>query len=111
MWRRLVFIALSIIVPIIANGIRAYLIVMIGHLSNNRLATGVDHVIYGWVFFGFVMMLLFWIGSQWREPDAAANPTAPQGSQPRNKNPSKVGDFRFVKRNDSSDLADLCATC
>lgn len=71
MWRRLIFIALSIIVPIIANGIRAYLIVMIGHLSNNRLATGVDHVIYGWVFFGFVMMLLFWIGSQWREPDEA----------------------------------------
>ncbi len=72
MWRRVVFIILSIIVPIIANGIRAYLIVMIGHLSNNRLATGVDHVIYGWVFFGFVMMLLFWIGSQWREPDEPA---------------------------------------
>lgn len=68
-WRRVAFIALSIVVPIIANGIRAYLIVMIGHLSNNKLATGVDHVIYGWVFFGFVMMLLFWVGSQWREPE------------------------------------------
>ncbi|MDQ3260371.1 MAG: exosortase A [Pseudomonadota bacterium] len=66
-WRRIAFIALSIIVPIIANGFRAYLIVMIGHLSNNKLATGVDHVIYGWVFFGFVMMLLFWLGSRWRE--------------------------------------------
>ncbi len=68
-WRRLVFIGLSIVVPIIANGFRAYMIVMIGHLSNNRLATGVDHVIYGWVFFGFVMMLLFWIGSRWQEAD------------------------------------------
>ena len=68
-WRRIAFIAFSIVVPIIANGFRAYMIVMIGHLSNNRLATGVDHVIYGWVFFGFVMMLLFWIGSRWREPD------------------------------------------
>ena len=69
LWRRVIFIGLSIVVPIIANGLRAYMIVMIGHLSNNRLATGVDHVIYGWVFFGFVMMLLFWIGSKWREPD------------------------------------------
>ncbi len=69
LWRRVVFIGLSIVVPIIANGLRAYMIVMIGHLSNNRLATGVDHVIYGWVFFGFVMMLLFWIGAKWREPD------------------------------------------
>ena len=68
-WRRMAFIAFSIVVPIIANGLRAYMIVMIGHLSNNKLATGVDHVIYGWVFFGFVMMLLFWIGSRWREPD------------------------------------------
>lgn len=88
MWRRLVFIALSIIVPIIANGIRAYLIVMIGHLSNNRLATGVDHVIYGWVFFGFVMMLLFWIGSQWREAEEPLapmlqSPQTPQASHPR----------------------------
>lgn len=69
LWRRIVFIGLSIVVPVIANGLRAYMIVMIGHLSNNRLATGVDHVIYGWVFFGFVMMLLFWIGAKWREPD------------------------------------------
>ncbi len=69
LWRRIAFIAFSIVVPIIANGFRAYMIVMIGHLSNNKLATGVDHVIYGWVFFGFVMMMLFWLGSRWREPD------------------------------------------
>lgn len=66
-WRRVAFIGLSILVPIVANWIRAYMIVMIGHLSSNRLATGVDHVIYGWVFFGFVMMLLFWFGSRWSE--------------------------------------------
>ncbi|MBA4141474.1 MAG: exosortase A [Nitrosospira sp.] len=67
--RRLVFIALSVVVPIIANGIRAYLIVMTGHLSDMSLAVGVDHLIYGWIFFGFVMLLLFWIGSFWREDD------------------------------------------
>lgn len=65
--RRAIFIALSMIVPIIANGMRAYMIVMIGHLSNMRLATGIDHVIYGWVFFGIVILMLFWAGSFWRE--------------------------------------------
>jgi exosortase A len=64
---RLIFIAASIVVPLIANGLRAYMIVMIGHLSGNRLAVGVDHIIYGWVFFGVVMALLFWVGSFWRE--------------------------------------------
>ncbi len=80
-WRRIAFIAFSIVVPIIANGFRAYMIVMIGHLSNNKLATGVDHVIYGWVFFGFVMMLLFWAGSRWREPDESISDTEAKSSK------------------------------
>ncbi|MGH8671018.1 MAG: exosortase A, partial [Burkholderiales bacterium] len=67
--RRLLFIAASIIVPVIANGLRAYMIVMIAHLSGMKLALGVDHYIYGWVFFGVVMLLLFWVGSFWREDD------------------------------------------
>ncbi len=66
-WRRAVFIVLSMVVPIVANGLRAYMIVMIGHLSGMKLATGIDHVIYGWVFFSLVTLMLFWIGSFWRE--------------------------------------------
>jgi exosortase A len=69
--RRAMFIALSIVVPIIANGLRAYMIVMIGHTSDMALATGVDHLIYGWLFFGLVMFIMFWIGSYWREDEAA----------------------------------------
>lgn len=68
-YRRLIFIAVSVIVPIFANGLRAYMIVMIAHLSDMRLALGVDHLIYGWVFFGIVITLLFWIGSFWREDE------------------------------------------
>lgn len=69
LWKRLVFIAMSAIVPILANGLRAYMIVMIGHLSNMEYATGVDHLIYGWIFFGFVMFILFWIGAIWQEQE------------------------------------------
>ena len=58
----MLFVALSVIVPIVANGLRAYMIVMIAHLSDMKLALGVDHLIYGWVFFGLVMLLLFWVG-------------------------------------------------
>ena len=72
--RRIAFIAASILVPIVANWFRAYLIVMLAHLTNNTLAVGIDHLIYGWLFFGVVMLLLFWVGSFWRE-------TAPPGSE------------------------------
>lgn len=67
--RRLLFIGVAIIVPIVANWLRAYFIVMIGYLTDNRLAAGVDHLLYGWVFFGVVILLMFWIGARWREDD------------------------------------------
>jgi len=69
--RRALFIAASIVVPIVANWLRAYIIVLLGHLTSNRIATGIDHVIYGWVFFGLVMLLLFWVGSFWQEARVA----------------------------------------
>jgi exosortase A len=69
-WKRALFVALAVAVPILANGMRAYGIVMIAHLSDMKLAMGVDHFIYGWVFFGLVMLLLFWLGSFWRDAPA-----------------------------------------
>jgi len=76
--RKAVFIAFSIIFPIFANGIRAYLIVIIAHLSDMKYATGFDHLIYGWVFFGLVIYLMFFIGNRWadKEQDAPVSTTA-----------------------------------
>ncbi|GGA84451.1 hypothetical protein GCM10011369_28140 [Neiella marina] len=68
--RQLGFVILAVLVPIVANGIRAYLIVLLAYLSDMSLATGVDHIIYGWFFFGVVMFILFWIGSFWRQHQA-----------------------------------------
>ncbi|MCY7305022.1 MAG: exosortase A [Rhodoferax sp.] len=67
--RRVLFVLASILVPVVANWLRAYMIVMLGHLSGNTIAVGVDHLIYGWVFFGVVIMLMFVIGSRWSEPE------------------------------------------
>jgi len=80
--RRALFIAASIVVPIVANWLRAYMIVMIGHLSGNKLAAGVDHLIYGWVFFGVVIAIMFWIGSFWREDTHEAAAKAAPPAQP-----------------------------
>ena len=65
--RRLMFILVSALVPILANWLRAYMIVMLGHVSGNKLAAGVDHLIYGWVFFGIVILLMFMIGAKWAD--------------------------------------------
>ena len=63
------FIGVSVLVPVLANWLRAYMIVMLGHLSGNTIATGVDHLIYGWIFFGIVIMLMFLVGAKWAQPD------------------------------------------
>lgn len=71
-WKRIVFIILSVIVPLVANGLRAYVIVIIAHLSDFRLATGIDHIVYGWLFFGIVITLLFWIGSIFKDDEISS---------------------------------------
>lgn len=80
--RRAMFIAMAVVVPIFANGLRAFMIVMIGHLSGMRLAVGVDHIIYGWLFFGLVMFLMFWIGNFWREDEQPVAAAAVRTTRP-----------------------------
>ena len=71
-WKRVLFVVFATLVPILANGLRAYLIVMLAHVSDMKLATGIDHIIYGWVFFGIVVSIMFLVGSLWRDPAAPA---------------------------------------
>ena len=66
--KRILFMIVAAIVPIIANGLRAYGIVMIGHLSGMELATGADHLLYGWVFFGIIIFVMFYLGGYWSDP-------------------------------------------
>ncbi|MDO9315436.1 MAG: exosortase A [Burkholderiaceae bacterium] len=67
--RRAAFMLFSLVMPVLANWLRAYMIVMLAHFSGNKLATGVDHIVYGWVFFGVIIFLMFLVGSRWSEPD------------------------------------------
>lgn len=72
--RRLLFMVVALVAPIVANWLRAYMIVMLGYLSDNKIAAGVDHILYGWVFFGIVIFLMFWIGGRWHEVRQPALP-------------------------------------
>jgi exosortase A len=74
--RRAAMVLLSIVVALVGNWLRAYLIVMLGHLSGNELAAGVDHVVYGWLFFGVVIALMFGLGLRWAEPAASPRTAA-----------------------------------
>jgi exosortase A len=67
LWRRALFVGLSIVIPIIANGFRGYGIVMLGHLFGREAAVGTDHIVYGFVFLTIVMACLLGLGLTFRE--------------------------------------------
>ena len=75
-WRRLVVMALALAVPIIANGIRALGIVVLGNYLGSAEAAAADHLIYGWVFFSAVILLLILAGLPFRE-DVGLPPMGP----------------------------------
>jgi exosortase A len=82
--RRGLFILVSIIVPIIANGFRGLGIVYLGYLLNSAQAAAADHIIYGWLFFSFVILVLIALGLPFRQDEmstrSATPPDAPAGS-------------------------------
>ncbi|NCP01573.1 MAG: EpsI family protein, partial [Sphingomonadales bacterium] len=60
--RRILFMAAAVIVPVIANGIRAFGTIYIAHHTSLDFASGFDHIFYGWFFFAFVLILVMAIG-------------------------------------------------
>ncbi|MDR3538051.1 MAG: exosortase [Acetobacteraceae bacterium] len=72
--RRAAFIAVSIVIPVIANGLRALGIVWLGHVIGSAQAAAADHIIYGWIFFSIVILLLILVGLPFRQDD---HPEAP----------------------------------
>jgi len=62
--RRAGFMALAIAAPVLANGVRAWGTIYLAQWYGADVASGVDHIIYGWVFFALVIALVIGIG--WR---------------------------------------------
>lgn len=65
--RRILFIAISLIVPIIANGFRALGIVVLGHMLGSAKAATTDHILYGWIFFSVVILIQIGLGLPFRQ--------------------------------------------
>jgi exosortase A len=65
--RRIVFVSISILFPVIANAIRVFGIILTAYLTDMEYAAGADHLIYGWIFFSLVIVCLLGIGELIRE--------------------------------------------
>jgi len=70
--KQLLFVLVSVIVPILANAIRVYGIVLTAHLTDMEYAAGADHIIYGGIFYGIIIFILILIGERFRDKKLAA---------------------------------------
>lgn len=70
--RRALFILFALVVPVLANGVRAFSTIWIAEQWGPQFAIGADHVIYGWIFFALVMAIIAALAWPWfdRQPDA-----------------------------------------
>ena len=87
--RWIIFIALSVIVPIVANCIRAFGIIAVSEWTGSAAAVEADHVIYGWGFFTLVTLLLIMIGMSFaddRKSVAVKYAVGPAASPARPRN-------------------------
>lgn len=92
LWKRLAFILFCAVIPVLANGVRAFGIMVIGYLSDMKYATGADHLVYGWVFFAFVTIVIFLVGMI--SNDRPAKPRKPTSSQTYDE--SSLVKFAFI---------------
>ncbi|WP_417621669.1 exosortase A [Parasphingorhabdus sp.] len=60
--RRILFMIAAVIVPVLANGVRAFGTIYIAHHTSIDFAIGFDHIFYGWFFFALVLILLMAMG-------------------------------------------------
>jgi exosortase A len=56
--RRIGFLAGALGLSVLANGVRAFVTILVAHLTTVDAAVGFDHVVYGWVFFALVMIVV-----------------------------------------------------
>lgn len=91
-WKHCLFMVIAIVIPILANGFRAFGIIYLAYLTDNRIAAGADHIIYGWGFFSLVMLVLLAIGStfadrsrgsQWLHGSARGQPYGHTQARPK----------------------------
>lgn len=63
-FRRLAFLALCAATLMVANGVRAYGVIIADYFG---IADGTDHRVFSYTIYGLTIPLLFWIGLQWSD--------------------------------------------
>ena len=81
LWKRLVAVAIALVLAIIANGLRIAGIISLAHWGGPKLNIVDNHLLYGWVFFSLVLFVAGYVGYYFADDEPATStknkPVAP----------------------------------
>ncbi len=67
--KRVILIAVTVVALVLANGVRAYIVMAVASMTEMRYLGGRDHVYFGWVLFGIIMMTIMWLAAKYADED------------------------------------------
>jgi exosortase A len=90
--RRIIFVLLALATTIVANALRAYGTMVAAEIWGIEAAGGIDHIFYGWIFFGLVIALVMLVALRWfdRPANDAAVDVAGLDGRSRFAGPAKA---------------------
>jgi exosortase A len=72
---RVALFLLAGVIPLVANGLRVYTVVLIASHGGARIAEGIEHYLYGWLFFAMIVGVTLLIAGRWDEEPRAETPS------------------------------------
>ena len=90
--RRIVFVSAALATTILANALRAWGTMVAAEIWGIERAGGIDHIFYGWVFFGLVILFVMLVARRWfdRPANDPAIDIATLQAVPRRADPGVV---------------------
>lgn len=79
---RIICVIAALAISVVANVVRIYLIIGLAQATNRRIDITADHLLYGWGFFGVVMLVAMWAGARIKAAPARPRTLAPAAGPP-----------------------------
>jgi exosortase A len=83
-YKQIIFVLFVPMLAILANGLRAFLLIFIGETTNMAWGFGDDHYYYGWAVFAITILISFRIGEWFSDPPEQSSTAAVQQTSSNN---------------------------
>jgi exosortase A len=69
--KRLLFVATTAVAMVVTNSVRASVVMLVASATDMRYFVGRDHVYFGWILFGVVIVALIYVASRFGDDEGA----------------------------------------